>query len=352
MCTPEDLKQMMDMLKTQQEMQQQMQEQMQQRMELITILSAENARLQQQNVQQSAPSTHHLASRQKPERPSIIASCSETDWAIFEDSWKRYKRMARIVEEEDKIMELRSCCSGEVNKMLFEFVGATKLNAASLTEDQLMKHIKLVAVKTVHKVIHQHNFHKMKQDLGESIMQFVARLNAQATQCDFTVPCPTEGCEKISYAEQMVSQQLLSGLANADHQARVLSEAGTLKTFQSILDKLVSLETTAESAPQLNKQSNDNAATQAAASKSQYRQSKLMPKDTRCKGCGRSSHAAGKSMLRTDCPSWGKKCDNCGIVNHFKAVCQKTKSNVSATETTENDTPADSSSHASTATFL
>ncbi len=45
MCIPEDLRQMMDMLKTQQEMQQQMQEQMQQRMEQITTLSAENARL-------------------------------------------------------------------------------------------------------------------------------------------------------------------------------------------------------------------------------------------------------------------------------------------------------------------
>jgi hypothetical protein len=42
-------------------------------------------------------------------------------------------------------MELRSSCSQDINRLLFEYVGATVLNTA--TEDELLIRIKSVAVK-------------------------------------------------------------------------------------------------------------------------------------------------------------------------------------------------------------
>ena len=69
--------------------------------------------------------------------------------------------------------------------MLFEFVSPTVLDACS--EDELLGHIKSIAVKQVHHEVHQRNFHLMQQMDGESITRYTARLKAQARLCKFEV---------------------------------------------------------------------------------------------------------------------------------------------------------------------
>ena len=64
-------------------------------------------------------------------------------------------------------MELRSSCSPDVNKMLFEFVVPDVLNQC--TETVLLTHIKSVPVKEAHPDVHQLEFEKMSQETGESI---------------------------------------------------------------------------------------------------------------------------------------------------------------------------------------
>ena len=46
----------------------------------------------------------------------------------------------------------------------------------------------------------------------------------------------------------MVAQQLVAGLANVDHQRKILSEAATLNSFDAKIKRLQILETTEESA--------------------------------------------------------------------------------------------------------
>ena len=82
-------------------------------------------------------------------------------------------------------MELQTCCSSEVNKLLFEFVGAETLNTCS--ETQLLGHIKSVAVKITDKAVHEMAFGKLCQNEGETIAHFVARLKAKAFLCQFEV---------------------------------------------------------------------------------------------------------------------------------------------------------------------
>ena len=96
------------------------------------------------------------------------------------DTWTRYKSMIGVVDTDVVVVrqELRTACSTDVNKLLFEFVGATTLNRC--TEAELLGHIKSVAVKTVHKEVHQMAFNKMAQNQGESITNYVARLKAKA----------------------------------------------------------------------------------------------------------------------------------------------------------------------------
>ena len=114
--------------------------------------------------------------------------------------------------------------AAQVNKLLFNFVGQASLNVSS--EEQLLRHIKSIVVKTIHKQVHRLKFGRMGQSDRESIARFVAHLKTPATLCQFTVRCRTcNPVSQCSYAEYMVSQQLVAGLRNQDHQAKILAEA-------------------------------------------------------------------------------------------------------------------------------
>ena len=108
----------------------------------------------QQNMTRLTNINNDTRSKSKrPDRPVIEASIDDRELALFEDSWARYKTIIGLSSDVDADLnmiriELRQCCSSEVNKMLFEFVGANTLDRC--TEIQLLSHIKSVAVKSVH----------------------------------------------------------------------------------------------------------------------------------------------------------------------------------------------------------
>ena len=218
MATAEQVAEMLAMMKTQ--------------MEKINVLQKENEELKHR------PSE---VKPKRPDRPVIEGDLSDSEWSLFLDTWGRYKRMTGLVNTIDIRMELRAACSMEVNKLLFEFVGATTLDGAS--EEELLAYIKGIAVKGLHKEVHRVNFGKLKQSEGESITHYVARLKAQAALCEFSVNCSC--AQKVSFSEEMVSQQLVAGLLVSEHQSKLLSEATTLTTLQDKVVRLQSLEATA-----------------------------------------------------------------------------------------------------------
>jgi hypothetical protein len=256
-----------------------------------------------------------------------------------------YKQIPKLRETQEIVLELRATCSQEVNKLLFEYVGAATLNSPALEEEDLLSHIKSVAVKEIHREVHRINFGKHTQSSGESITHFAARLKAQASLCQFNVSC---SCQlKVSFAEEMVSQQLVAGLHNKDHQARLLGEANQLDTLKKKIDRLVSLETAAEATFKMHRSTSSS---EAAAATSQYRRIKkdqYVPKPKgkeafnkfgtrfKCRGCGQENHGQGKTKSRADCPANTKKCLGCGIIGHFQAVCRKSRAR--ATQQTWNE---------------
>ena len=97
----------------------------------------------------------------------------------------------------------------------------------------------------MYKEVHCQKFHNLHQAEGESITHYLVRLRAQASICEIQTPCPNSTCgSQVSYAEDMISGQMIAGLVNVDHQRKVLMEAASLKDLQAKFDKLVSLEAT------------------------------------------------------------------------------------------------------------
>ena len=131
----------------------------------------------------------HPSKAVKPERPSIDIDTTESEWAIFDDKWSRFKRMARLTTADEIRDNLRQCCEPQLNKRLFDVKGVATLNQAS--EDNLLGWIKEIAVKGVHKEVHRTQFVNLKQKQGETISSFYGRLKSEAALCDFVQCAPT-----------------------------------------------------------------------------------------------------------------------------------------------------------------
>ena len=300
-------------------------------------------------------------SRSRANRPTAELDMDDVQWTVFLDSWQRYKRIAELDKESKQTIcdELREACDPEVNKLMFKFVGASKLSSSELKEEELLAHIKSVAVRSIHHDVHSWTFNGLTQEQGETVSRFVGRLKAQAALCDFNVTC-NKCTEPVSYAEQMVSGRLTAGLKNVEHQTKLLSEANELNTLGKKVERLVSLEATEEAQDQIRIPSLNNAIKTSEYKRQQNVHFKKNPNHERsiadidgrkkynksnmtgirrkfmrrrCRGCGKTNHGEGKSMRRTDCPFFGKKCKNCKIENHCEEVCEKRHTRISMMRT-------------------
>ena len=187
----------------------------------------------------------------KPVRPSVDVDTSEGEWAYFKDWWSQYKRMAKLVAVGGIRDNLRQCCTPQLDKRLFDIKGSETLNAA--TEEDLLKWIKEIAVKGVHKEVHRTQFVHTRQKQGESHNSYYSTLKSASSFCDFRVHAPStcaagDGCNcpnhgmAISYQDDMVATQLIAGLYNSDHKSKVLSESASLTTLEEKFERLVVLE--------------------------------------------------------------------------------------------------------------
>lgn len=322
---------------------------LQQQMTTVVTLQEENAALREGQTANNDGNPHNRNKSKKPDRPIINAGIDDREWALFMDTWARYKSMIGVNNTDVATVrqELRTACSSEVNKLLFEFVGAATLNAC--TEDELLGHIKSVAVKTVHKEVHRMAFNNMAMNQGETVTTYVARLKAKAFLCQFEVRCTS--CDppvSISYAEEMVSQRLIAGHNNPDHQRKILSEAATLTTLAEKVKRLQILETTEESATVLHTPavSSESAASSYQREKKTKGGGKKPPVTTTpgeaklCGWCGKATHPEGKPMDHVNCPAYGKECWTCHKKGHLHTVCKSSRA-ASGTDQPqeETDTP-------------
>ncbi len=323
------------MVRQQEQKQQQLQQQEQQ----------QEQQQQQQQRQQQQQQQGGSGNTKKPDRPTVNSNIDDREWALFIDTWGRYKDMIGVSTERandaGKIRnELRECCSNDVNKMLFEFVGPTTLN--NCNEATLLAHMKTISVKEVHPEVHQTSVNLMIQDPGESVTQWVARLRSMACLCKFeiAVNCNCEPPRTVSYADKMVAQRLIAGLANLDHRRKLLADASSLPTLEEKIQRLQLLETTEESAAVLHRTIapprplHGNSLTEAAATQPQHmkRGESKSGKDgtsggnsggrpAKCKGCGNAAHPGGRSK----CRAFKKTCNSCGKKGHLAAVCNSSQ---------------------------
>ncbi len=129
-----------------------------------------------------------------PERPDVYLGFSETQWAFFADEWRLYKRRAELKPNQLKD-ELRACCSKELRRTLFDFVGGSAIDA--LDEPQLLEKIRVTDVIGKDKAVHRKEFYEIVQALDQQVNRYVANLKAKAERCSFTIKCTAADCEEL-----------------------------------------------------------------------------------------------------------------------------------------------------------
>ena len=134
---------------------------------------------------------------------------TQQEWRQFSDRWARYKTVALETNSysvSQTTNEFWVCCYKGVQNNL-QNLGIT----VTSMEEETLKKVKDLAVKTVNLLPNICQFFKIAQKEGQGLCQYVAQLKGAAELCDFMVG---SGIETVSYVDQMVLGRLVDGLRN------------------------------------------------------------------------------------------------------------------------------------------
>ena len=279
---------------------------------------------------------HESANRQgcKPEamkRPLATLDMTETAWRDFKSQWQRYKRSTGLTGQ-DITDQLISCCADPLRMIINSESGAT-LN--SMSEDNILKAMKLMAVRKTNPMVYRNQLRDMKQDENELFSNFASRLKEAAIDCEFSVKCSKQGCgTTISYAEDMVRDQAVYGLSCSDTQARILAVGSTLLSLGEVITKAEAEEQAKLTQAKIMSPHQAGVSTRRATAYKAGVRGKQVDASLSCNYCGVTGHGKrpSKDVRKEKCTAWGKTCEFCRKKGHVQSVCQqRDKENTSST---------------------
>lgn len=248
-------------------------------------------------------------------QPVIDENISESDWGFFLSQWKMYVVGTGLTGEAVKVHLCQSCT--EPLQKTLHYSGAGSIDDT----DQLLKTIKQLAVKKQNNLVNIIELQKLGQYRDETISAYSARLNGQASLCDFNVEC--NNCQQeVSFKDKSVMYQMIRGLRDRDMMERVLQAAAQVEGGELSLTRVIKLLEALEmgkSSQRLvdsagnslnhmsqHKKNKDNGRQQQRDT----REKPSTPKDkqTGCSNCGSKQHTSKLSDQRENCQAFQEIC--------------------------------------------
>ena len=157
-------------------------------------------------------------------------------------------------------------------------------------------------------------FHAAKQQLNETVDQYIIRLRRLA-----------ETCNLQNLHDEMLRDRLVLGCKDKAAQARLFRQKEC--DLKTALEALRICERTHEQLKQLATEEQETPL-HALRMDPQSRKRKLRntPSTASCQYCG-----GNHSTDRASCPAYGNTCNHCGKPNHFQAVCRRRRSQLNKT---------------------
>ena len=264
-------------------------------------------------------SSHNASVRpnNKVPTPTVGMDISQVQFDQFRFEWERYKEHYNI--RYNAATSLFFCCSEEVRQQLRI---AQSSHDLQWSEETMMEAIKNTVLSKVSSIVHIKQFMELKQECNESVQKFLQRLQAKASCCGFSC----RACQQ-SNVEERVRERFILGLRDSIIQRSALkTESVSPNTALSkLLAEAVMLEQSSRDQQSIATTSVGNANVFENDLDEECVNAVRMKRTmkVKCSHCSGGDHSSYER--REKCPAWGKKCSNCGILNHFHNSCLKPK---------------------------
>lgn len=214
----------------------------------------------------------------KVDRPRIAMGATAEEWATFTRRWATFKAATGMSSAELKC-QLLACCDQELEATLFK-------NDPSLqdkSEEDIVGAMKSLAVVDVAATVRMTELLCMKQDHGEGIRAFVARVRGTANICALVKKCACGA--NVNYTDEIVRWVILAGLSSTDIAREVL---GTTDIDDKSLSDTISIIESKERAARacINES--------AVSAASTYKKEKKV-QTTSCNTCGKTTPKFGRN---------------------------------------------------------
>ena len=123
-----------------------------------------------------------------------------------------FKRGTDLTPDET-VQQLFQCCSEELGDAIIKGYP----DATAGTEGNLLAVMKRLAVVPVARVVRRMEVLSLKQDLGESVRNYQARITGKAKTCGYSMTCSRTGCNAINdFTDVIVKDVLVHGLVDEE----------------------------------------------------------------------------------------------------------------------------------------
>ena len=260
----------------------------------------------------------------KMKMPHISAGSSPDQWAAFLRRWSMYK-VGMQVSKDTLATTLFDCCDDDLSTDLMRDV---QDDVASMSEDDLLKAIKRLAIKEESILVHRIRLGKMTQAPGIPIRTFLASLRGEAALCQYVAKCKVEGCEHVyDYSTEIIRDNLIRGIADPEILADIICDAKTDRTLEQTVSYIAQKEQGKATIAVVGADSASSMTQSSSFSNRPQRPPSIEP-SSKCWACGDAKH--GKTNDRNSrakhCQAWGMTCTKCHIKGHYPACCSKCNS--------------------------
>ena len=128
------------------------------------------------------------------------------DWDFFKSRWASFKAASHI-DAGNVVHQLLGSLETDLQRLLYR----ENNKPEALAEGDLLELLQRIAVKTENVWCLREKLHNMKQDTGEPVTGFAARLKGQARLCQYTLTCYC-GCNvRNDFTDTVVMGDLVRG---------------------------------------------------------------------------------------------------------------------------------------------
>ena len=246
--------------------------------------------------------------------------------------------IANAIKDDVKVATFLTIVGPKLYKLIQNLISPKKPKEAEY--DDIIQVLKNHYKPKVITIFERYKFYNRKQEVGESVSQFVAGIRAAAHTCDFG--------DRLN---EMLRDRLVVGIRDEGTQRALLTETGL--TFNKAIEVANAREAAAKDVKEMGKSSSINLVNNRNnfsnkpkpnfqtkpnfQSKTSFQNKNSAPK-SQCNGCG------GKHWKK-DCPFKGAECHNCRQIGHIKKMCFSNKSNKYETKNNQTHNIAPNSSY-------